>query len=278
MATNYQQELPGQGGLVDTPDGRWFWIAQFNRYNSDGRTPCLLPVTWIEDWPVIGDEIKGEFGKMIWQMSKPISSDKIVLPHQSDNFSSPELAPYWSWNHQPKPDSWSLTERKGYLRLYASPAIERKDNFFKVSNVMNQRHMRSDTAIVTVKLDISGMVSGQIAGLSHFNGGKNYSFLAVSITDGRYKKIIYETNGKRMEGPILKSRQKVIYMRSRVGFDNRLTYQYSYDGKSFNDFGEAYTLISGNYRGDMIGLFTYSNMEETGYMDVDWFDYRVSHN
>ena len=39
-------ELPGQGAFVDTPDGHWFWVGQFNRYGSEGRTPNLLPVTW----------------------------------------------------------------------------------------------------------------------------------------------------------------------------------------------------------------------------------------
>ena len=56
----YRQEIPGQGDFVDTLEGRWFWIAQFNRYGSDGRTPCLLPVTWIDDWPIVGDFIRGD--------------------------------------------------------------------------------------------------------------------------------------------------------------------------------------------------------------------------
>lgn len=85
----YRQELPGQGGFVDTPDGRWYWIAQFNRYGSDGRTPCLLPVSWVDDWPVIGTDVEGGYGKMAWRLPKPITSLAIALPHGSDDFRRP---------------------------------------------------------------------------------------------------------------------------------------------------------------------------------------------
>ncbi|MDX1699047.1 MAG: family 43 glycosylhydrolase, partial [Melioribacteraceae bacterium] len=119
LGGEYVQELPGQGGLFDTPDGRWFYIAQFNRFGSDGRTPCLLPVTWVDDWPIIGDSIENGYGKMAWHLPKPIPSSNIILPHGSDDFSSGKLTPFWSWNHQPRDDLWSLSERRGYLRLYA---------------------------------------------------------------------------------------------------------------------------------------------------------------
>jgi hypothetical protein len=35
--TDADQKIPGQGGLVDTPDGQWFWMAQFNNSGADGR-------------------------------------------------------------------------------------------------------------------------------------------------------------------------------------------------------------------------------------------------
>ncbi|MCK7530196.1 MAG: hypothetical protein MZV63_03645 [Marinilabiliales bacterium] len=47
-----------QGGLIDTPDGRWFAYL-FRDYGSAGRIPYLVPVIWEEDWPVIGVNGKG---------------------------------------------------------------------------------------------------------------------------------------------------------------------------------------------------------------------------
>ncbi len=270
----YYQEIPGQGGFVDTPDGRWFWIAQHNRYNSDGRPPCLLPVTWIDDWPVIGVDIdeKG-YGRMAWNLPKPIASDEIVLPHGSDEFNSPHLSSFWAWNHYPRNDKWSLTKRPGYLRLYASETADGSDNFFKVSNTLNQRHMRSDTAIVTIKVDISAMTVGQVAGLSHFNGGKNYSFLAVQMRDDD-KHWLYRDNEVLMEGSAIPKEQNTIYIRSISLFDNTLSYFYSFDDVEYHSFGGVYMQSPAHFQGDMVGIFTY-NLNKTGRVDIDWFKYYI---
>ena len=271
----YDQEFPGQGGFVDTPDGRWFYIAQFNRYSSDGRTPCLVPVTWVNDWPVLGVDIDAEgYGKMVWQLKKPIPSTGIKIPHGSDDFTSSQLNPFWSWNHQPNPEKWSLTERPGYMRLYASNSVNKSSRFFRINNVLNQRHMRSDTAIVTIKLDISGMVSGQTAGLAHYNDGRNYSFLAVSMNKDTVS-IVYKTGREEIRGTAIPTRQKEIYIRSTAGFDNKQTYQYSTDGKIFHGFGDTYELVNGLFSGDMVGVFTYNNEAEAGYIDLDSFEYIV---
>lgn len=273
---SYHQEIPGQGGFVDTPDGRWFWIGQHNRYNSDGRPPCLLPVTWIDDWPVIGVNIdETGYGKMTWQMTKPILSQNITMPHGSDDFSSSELLAFWSWNHYPRNDKWSLTDCPGNLRLYASQTADKTNNFFKVSNTLNQRHMRSDSTIVTIKVDITPMVEGQHAGLVHFNGGQDYAYLGVIMEQDR-KSIIYKDMKTSLLGPVLPADQYDMYIRSVSFFNNELRYQYSLDGVKYFDFGDVYIQRCANFQGDMVGVFTFNNKEDKGYIDVDWFDYMVS--
>lgn len=42
-----------QGGLVDTPDGRWYALL-FGDRGAVGRIPYLVPVTWEDGWPVFG--------------------------------------------------------------------------------------------------------------------------------------------------------------------------------------------------------------------------------
>ncbi|MFW5755511.1 MAG: glycoside hydrolase 43 family protein, partial [Tangfeifania sp.] len=46
-----------QGGLIDTPDGDWYAYL-FRDYGSVGRIPYLVPVTWEDDWPVLGTDGK----------------------------------------------------------------------------------------------------------------------------------------------------------------------------------------------------------------------------
>jgi beta-xylosidase len=270
----FGNDLPGQGGFVDTPDGRWFWIGQFNRSpNSDGRMPNLVPVTWIDDWPVPGVDVQDRKGKFAWQLPKPIESKTITLPQCSDEFEGQTLHPQWMWDHQPRSDKWSLSERPGFLRLYAFKQVQ-SGHFNKTGNVLNQRHFRSESTVVTIKLDLSGMADGQEAGLANFNGGKNDATLGI-VQQGDIRSIQYEEDGKITQGDKLPDGMTTIWIRSSTGFDDINTYSYSLDGKTFIPFGGVYKLKAGGWRGDMIGIYTFNNDAEKGTIDVDYFHYET---
>lgn len=283
----HPQKLPGQGGLVDTPDGRWYYMAQFTDGNAGGRQPHLLPVTWIEDWPVVGVDPDSELhGKMAWSLPKPITSDKIVLPQQSDDFSSDELKPFWAWNHQPDDSKWSLSERPGFMRIYASPTSDGSDFFFKVCNTLNQRSMRCEKASVTVKVDISHLSEGQRAGIAHFNGGADYALAGVVKQEGKvllltdqgksssyYSKPVISRN-EPLIGEELPS-STILYLRTEWDMYDTAHFSWSIDGQLFHPYDISYHMVSGNFRGDMTGLFTFNN-HGGGYIDIDYFDYQVT--
>ena len=44
-----------QGGIVQAPDGKW-WGVSMQDFNAVGRTVCLSPITWVDDWPYFGLE------------------------------------------------------------------------------------------------------------------------------------------------------------------------------------------------------------------------------
>jgi beta-xylosidase len=267
------QEFPGQGGLVDTPDGRWFWIGQFNRINTDKyRVPHLVPVTWIDDWPVFGADVKNGKGEMKWELPKPIQGFPVVCPFISDDFDDPELNPVWQWNHQPDPTKFSISDNPGLLRLYASKA----KSFFKAPNTINQRHFKSDSTLVIIKILISGMEEGQQAGLAHFTGGTSYAGLGVEIAKGK-KRLVYNTNGRKTVIAKLSAYQDTLYLRSRIKMDNKVTWYYSFDGNIFTELKNTYAIEAGNFRGNMVGIFHYNTESDSGYIDVDWFRYQV-HN
>lgn len=269
--------LPGQGGYVSTPERQWYWMGQFTKDGAEGRPPCLLPVTWIDDWPVIGSQINNMEGQMAWQLPKPIDGYPTSLPHGSDDFDNKQLNLRWMWNHQPRNNRWSLNERPGYLRLHAFPTVD-KGGFFKAGNTINQRYMRSDTVVVTVKIDIDNMADGQNTGLAHFNGGKFYASIGLVMHGKNNKRLKYESNGKTVDGNRLESGQKTIYLRTCVGFDNMASFQYSLDGFNFTTLGNHYKLTPANFRGDMIGIYTYNDNADAGFIDIDWFKYDVSNN
>ncbi|WP_299550596.1 glycoside hydrolase 43 family protein [Seonamhaeicola sp.] len=266
------QEFPGQGGLVDTPDGRWFWIGQFNRINTDKyRVPHLVPVTWIHDWPVFGSNVKNGKGHMLWEMEKPIKGFPIVYPYINDDFNEPTLNPIWQWNHVPNNKKWSLTEKEGYLRLHASKA----STFYKAPNTLLQRHFKSDSTFTTIKIQFDGIVNGQKAGLAHFTGGENYAHLGVEKKgDNRF--LFYEHDEQITEIKALKAHQNTLYLKTKLGMDNITHWFYSFDGSNYIKIKNTYSIEAKGFRGDMVGVYSYNTKSDSGYIDLDWFIYEVN--
>jgi hypothetical protein len=52
-------------------------------------------------------------------------------------------------------------------------------------------------------------------------------------------------------------------------------YSFSVDGRTFTDFGSAYLLSWGNYRGDRIGLHNFNDKPDSGWADIDRFDFQL---
>ncbi|MCL2488698.1 MAG: hypothetical protein FWE80_08445, partial [Oscillospiraceae bacterium] len=113
--------------------------------------------------------------------------------------------------------------------------------------------------------------NGQRAGLAHFNSGSNHSLIRVEMRDG--KKYIGD--------------QEItvdsILLKTIVDLDRIATYCYSTDGgETYTDIGVRYRLVSANYRGDLIGIFTYNNTVTSatqplnGFVDIEYFRYSYS--
>ena len=261
---------PNQGGLIELPDGQWVFFTHQGRGDWEGRAACLLPVTWIDGWPIIGDVGADGIGHMIWRDKKPIAGLPLTSIQADDDFNSKALKAQWEWNYQPRGDKWSLSERLGFLRLHAFPALE-PGNFKKAGNTLTQRSLRTKQNQVTVKLDLSGMSNGQQAGIVHFAA----SWCLFGVTQsGGIRTLTCNKDGHTTFGPAIL--QNALWLRSAWGYDGQSQFAYSLDGKTFSPFGDPYQLTWGNYRGDRIGLLTFNDLAEQGYVDVDWFHYTVS--
>ena len=259
---------PNQGGIVQAENGDWYFLTHHGAGDWAGRYASLLPVNWVDGWPILGEVGKDGVGMMAWSGRKPVLNTPLIVPQSNDDFDGPKLGPQWEWNYQPRADKWSLTEHRGFLRLHAFKPLER-DNLKKAGNTLTQRSMRTGQNLVTLSLDLSGMSDGQVAGLCHYS--KELSTIAVRRKDGV---ITLESTQKKAvtSGPALSTHK--LWLRSTWGADGKSSYAYSTDGKSFTTFGDPYQLGWGDYRGDRIGIFTYNNDGESGYVDCDSFTYQ----
>jgi len=258
---------PNQGGIVQAEDGDWYFLTHHGNGDWEGRCASLLPVTWLNGWPILGKVGSDGIGGMVWSGHKPAANVPVVVPQTDDNFSASKLGSQWEWNYQPRADKWSLAERPGFLRLHAFKPLQR-DNLKKAGNTLTQRVLRTSTNIVTLALDLSGMADGQVAGLCHFS--KDYSTFGVHCNNGV---ITLESarNQGITNGPVLNHYK--LWLRSTWGLDGESHYAYSTNGADFVSFGKPYQLGWGDYRGDRIGIFTYNNDADAGYVDCDSFTY-----
>jgi beta-xylosidase len=261
---------PNQGGLVQAENGNWYWFTHHGSGDWAGRCASLLPVTWVDGWPIIGQVGADGIGSMVWSGKKPVADTSVVTPQTSDDFDETTLPPQWEWNYQPRAEKWSLTERPGWLRLHAFRPLE-PDNLLKAGNTLTQRSFRTTTNEVVVKLDLGGMADGQQAGLCHF--AKSNSSLGVQ-QDGATRMLVNVNNGKVTPGPVITGNN--LWLKSVWGLDGQSRYSYSLDGQTFTEFGAPYQLSWGSYRGDRIGIYSFNDNADAGQLDVDYFHYHYA--
>ena len=156
----FQDGGVAQGGMIDTPDGRWFAYL-FQDHGSVGRIPFIVPIKWEDGWPVIGNN-----GKLPETLDLPASKGLMPGIVANDEFTrkknDPALPLVWQWNHNPNNTLWSVTERKGYLRLKTG----RVDTLFvQAKNTLTQRTFGPVSSGIT-SLDVTGMKEGDFAGLA----------------------------------------------------------------------------------------------------------------
>jgi len=257
-----------QGGLVQTEKGDWYFLHHFDdSTNPLGRTLALNPVTWINEWPIIGRVEADGVGSAVFEGKKPVAGFPIARPQTNDEFNSDQLEKMWEWNHSPRNDKWSLTERKGYLRLYASKAAN-SGGFFQASNTLLQRVMGSEYGNIVTCMDVKGMTDGQINGLCIV--ANNLGLLKV-VQKNNERFIQTTIGGKTTNFEPIRSNK--VWLKA-VSENNVYQFYFSPDGKHFNPVGEKFEVKDWcNWRGVEIGLFCWNNETPTGYGDVDWFRY-----
>jgi len=267
---------PNQGGIVEGKDGQWYFLTHHGSGDWSGRIVSLLPVTWQDGWPLIGEVLPEGIGTMQWGGRIPRAADTPAADGTdffmafSDDFDAPRLSPQWQWNYQPREAFYSLSERAGWLRLMAYRPLE-QNRLLRAGNTLTLRTIRSEECEVTAKFDCSRATDGLRAGLCHFS---DHSSAVGIVCEGDRRYLEYRHNDASLRGPQLTT--SALWLRTSWGLDGRATYAYSTDGDIFHPFGEVYQMRWGHYRGDRIGLYCFNDAGESGLVDVDYVHVRIS--
>jgi len=148
---------PHQGGLVDTPNGDW-WFLHFQDAGVYGRIVHLQPVVWQDGWPLAGKNCVP-----VKCHSKPLvlPAQKACAPQTSDEFGNGRLGLQWQWNANHREDWHSLAARPGWLRLFPQPAAA---SLNQQPNLLLQKFPARSFSAETA-LELTPRQSGEEAGL-----------------------------------------------------------------------------------------------------------------
>jgi beta-xylosidase len=269
--------VPHQGGLVQTQNGDWWYMAFTDAYPG-GRMPTLAPITWSSDgWPVL-QTVNGRWGA---SYPKPtISTTRTVQSMIGpDTFSGTTLGPRWEWNHNP--DTSKFTVGSG-LRLSTATVTS---DLYNARNTLTHR-IQGPASTATIQLDYSSMANGDRAGLAMLRDQsawigirKDNGATRVSMTNG----LAMSTNGWTTTGTGSEAAGATvsggtIWLRATAniqpGSGRTATFSYSTNGSTFTTLGPAFTLNNDwqFFMGYRFGLFNYATQALGGSVTVSRFD------
>ena len=269
---NGQVNTIHQGALIEDTEGKWWTIMQQD-LGALGRFPNLQPVTWVDGWPIVGNN-----GVPYQTYTKPAGTNE--YPRQmttTDVFRNFPLDMQWEWNHLPQANGYSLFERAGWLRLKATSTT---NLLSQAQNTLTQRiYMRSDKpSIGTVRLDVTKLADGDRAGICIFQDP--YAQIGVEKKNGEYK--IYWRQDA-LDGAAASTKEQyasatvtdIVYLRASFNYNTSKTkFYYSLDNKTWTAFGGE-TSMGFNlsvFVGARFGLFCYATSAlGGGSADFDWF-------
>ena len=272
---------PHQGAWVDTKTGE-HWFLHFQDKEAYGRVVLLQPMTWKNDWPIIGVDKDGDGkGEPVSTYKKPNvgSTYSIHTPVETDEFNNDSLGLQWQWQANPKVQWSALMRGKSYLRLFAITQEKEAVNLWSCPNLLLQKFPAPDF-IATTKISFKveqDNYQNKKAGLVVM--GLDYAYLSIKKNEQGYNIALVNCKDA-MKGGIEKIMEQknitdsTVYLRINVTAPNAMCqFSFSNDGINFTSIGESFKAKEGRWIGAKIGLFCNSDAgaKMGGYADFDWF-------
>ncbi len=268
---------PHQGGWVELKSGE-SWFIHFQDRGAFGRVVHLQPVTWRDDWPVIGADKDGDGkGEPVTSYRKPNVGREypVQSPQTSDEFAINKPGLQWQWHANPVAGWSSLTSRRGWLRLAAVPLPENGKNLWAVPNLLLQKLPAREFTVTTL-VDGSHLRAGERSGLLMM--GRDYSYLAITRSRAGLRlvhviSIDAAKGGAEKEAGAVELKNSSVYLRVSVVGDAICAFSYSVDGQRFKELGNIFKAEPGMWIGAKVGLFALARAgaKMNGYADYSWF-------
>ena len=279
---------PHQGGWVHTAMGE-DWFLHFQDKECYGRVVHLQPVTWKDNWPVMGVDKDGDYcGEPVVTYRKPKTSGgwKVVNPVETDEFSSNRMGLQWQWQANYN-QVFGMPTAFGTFRVYNHKHRTDAVNLFDVPNMLLQK-TPADNFTATTKIRLTSKADNQMGGLIMM--GLDYSALVAKRVGDEFvlQQLVCHAADKNKpetattiatlqptEKDVIDYKPGIhldIYLRMVVA-DGKCKFYYSLDGRKFRAAGEEFKMREGKWIGAKIGLVSVEPDGNTdrGWVEADWF-------
>ncbi|KAK5114859.1 hypothetical protein LTR62_002016 [Meristemomyces frigidus] len=253
-------DVPHQGGIVDTPNGDWYYMSFVDVCgDSCGRVPVIAPFTWGDDgFPKLELAPNNTWPEMVPVPVQHATKWENTVQTGNRPFQStflPGLAPEYEWNHNPDNTKWSLHE-DGICLETASVT----DDLYQAKNTLTHRII-GPQSVATIELDISNMADGDRTGLSMFrdvsawigvekNGSQLTLVMSTNLTMNGTDKWATVNKGVQVATQVLPAGTSCIWLQTEGDFRSPPTgtlltsFAYSLDGRAFTTFGGSFRLAT----------------------------------
>lgn len=270
---------PHQGAWVQTPQGEW-WFLHFQDKGPYGRIVHLQPMSWKEDWPVMGEDPDGDgIGQPVLQWKKPNvgKTYPIQTPAESDEFNKPSLGLQWQWHANPKL-TYGFRTSLGYFFQATHEMAPQAINLYDFPNILLQK-FPAPAFVATAKISVFPNKKLKTEQWGLIVKGFRYAWIGLVYREGIqylvYHEALQAKEGKAPREVILQEwPHETVYLRINVKEGALCEFSYSADNKSFIHSKQPdFPASPGQWIGAQLGFFA-ARSEKTndaGYAQIDWF-------
>lgn len=267
---------PHQGAWVNTQTGE-DWFIHFQDKEVYGRVVHLQPLTWKNDWPVIGVDKDGDGkGEPVLGYKKPNVGR--LFPVQTiadtDEFNDTKIGLQWQWQANPK-EGWAYPTPLGFLRMFSVYQPDSIHSLWNTSNILAQK-LPAEEFTASVKITFKSKFQNERFGLVMF--GADYASITIERKNDQLF-AVYHENTKADKGnneidvssfPIVGT---TFILKVKVQKGGFCSFSFSDNQKDFIAVPKTFTVTQGKWVGAKIGMFCLRDnlTNDAGYADVDWF-------
>jgi xylan 1,4-beta-xylosidase len=275
---NAHERSTGHSDLVSTPDGKWWAVYLATRHAnyshfSLGRETFLAPVEWVDGWP----HVKPENLLHLEVHSETLPQHSWPDEPTRDDFNQKTLGLEWNLLGPPLVETYSLTERPGFLRLKG----QADGLTFSSTTAFVGRRQTEWKTISQTSLEFLPSAENEEAGLTIYMDPKYHYEIFKTRRAGQNVIVLRKSVGDmKEESQSIPLGSGGLQLKIESDAEQYRFYYSEHDGE-WKLLGSGMerliaSEVANVWTGAYLGMYSTGNGQKcTSPADFDWFDYQA---